>query len=171
MKKKYGFTLIESLISISVLAALSGTAINYAVDHSKEIKILNHGNLPLTLIKAVDRRVEIDGYVFSHWASLPSANNTSDVLKFAETAFISRYNTECGLATGWGPVLDDAKTEKLISCSIKNNKYSYYDYQIKLGKSNEESLLNFDVIMRLNSKYSLADDEMLTCEFMSVSVR
>lgn len=157
-KTKKGFSLIETMISISILTVVLASIMNYVVKNRTESKFLSNGNVALKIIKATDRRVEIDGYDFNLWSGLPAATNTEQTLKFAKQAFISRYNTECGVSGGWEPVLDEAKQEKLISCLIENEKTSHYDYQVKYNKNNEDSLMRLDVIMRLKTNFSLKED-------------
>lgn len=160
-KRNKGFTLLESILALSIFGIMLTGGLKVTSDFVKDANIDNHANLPLKIIKAVDRRVEIDGYGFSLWSGLPQGLNTDEVLEFAEKAFISRYNNECGRSDGWEPVIEESRNEKLVPCNIKEQEFRYYDFQIKMDQNNEGSLMNFDIIMRLNSEFNMIDDKLL----------
>ena len=72
---------------------------------------------------------------------MPEENKTTkETLEFAERAFVSSKNTECGKSNGWVPVLEDSSTIKLISCQFSKQKLSHYDLTLNYTQNNENAL-------------------------------
>lgn len=155
-KSNRGYTLFETMLAVGLLTGAMATGATVVYKYAEEAKYMSYGNLPQILIKAVDRRIEIDGYNADLWSALPQTNNSTEkVLDFAEKAFISRTNTKCGVASGWQPQLAEASNEKLVACNIKAQRYEHYDYTLSFSKNNENALQSFDVVLRLNSDLEL----------------
>ena len=158
-KGKSGFTLIETIVSMFIVGAVIVAGFKFIIDELEDSNYRNHAQMPIKIIKAVDRRIEIDGYEYGKWSSLPSADNTDGVLNFAQNAFISKNNPECGLSTGWEPELPDANNDMLIPCSFSKSEYKIYDYQLIKGENNEKEISFVSVVIKLKSQYSLDKDD------------
>lgn len=159
--KKQGLTLIETMLSISLLSTgvLTG---GYIIKGQLENETAQrHANFALTLIKLIDRRIEIDGYDYTQWLSLSNPTNTNDLINFSKKAFVSKNNLECGLSDGWSPLLDEASDIALIPCNFGDTSYKMYDFQLQKGQNNEGFLENIDVIMKLNSSISMEEEGTL----------
>ncbi len=158
-RKNRGFTLIETIAAILIVAAVVLTALNYGIKAIKQANYDQHANLALNIIKAADRRVEVDGYDYDSWATLPSAPNTDALISFSRKAFISKFNSECGASDGWVPELEESKKEALIDCNFSKDNYGLYDFKMIKSSDMENKLASFDIIMKINSKYSLDEKD------------
>lgn len=161
--KNKGFTIIEAILATSLISAGSVVAIKKIIDTTEEESQLSAFSPVSTMIKAVDQRIKIDGYDFDLWLNLNSSpSKTTEVLDFANKAFISAKNKDCGSASGWVPQIEEYDDIRLISCDFVNQKISHYDLQLKYNKNNENTLYNFDIIMKIKSKYELKNETFLT---------
>ena len=162
LKRKKGFTLFEAMLSSIVIAGGTATVLDYAIEQQEEDNQLN-AFLPVsTIIKGVDQRVKIDGYNIELWNNLQEKTMTTmETLKFAEKAFVSSKNLECGKADGWNPVLEDSATIKLIPCNFTEQRLSHYDLILNYTQNNENLLYTVDLLLKLKSKYKLSEDYLL----------
>ena len=158
--KKTGFTLIESLLALSLVSGSIVYGVDYTLKSLEEAKYKQHANLPLQIIKAIDRRIEVDGYSSDLWTGLPTSSNTEDMLNYSKNAFIAKGNLNCGLSTGWVPQLSDASTLELIPCNLGQDKYTIYDYQLLTSNNIDGYISSQDIIMRLNSNIDIKEDDI-----------
>tara|TARA_Y100000588_G_scaffold153442_1_gene167595 strand:- start:59582 stop:62881 length:3300 start_codon:yes stop_codon:yes gene_type:complete len=162
IKNKKGFTLLEAMLSTVVIASGTAGVINYVIEKQEEDNQLNTFLPVSSIIKAVDQRVKIDGYNINLWNNLPEENKTTkETLEFAERAFVSSKNTECGKSNGWVPVLEDSSTIKLISCQFSKQKLSHYDLTLNYTQNNENALYTVDLLLKLKPKYKLEEEYLL----------
>ncbi len=160
-KNNKAFTLFETMLSISLLSTGVMTGAYFLKAQMEEDNAKRHANFTMSIIKLVDRRIEVDGYSFTSWDLLPNPSNTSELVDFTKRAFVSKNNLECGLSNGWEPLLDTASAEKLMPCDFGESSYKLYDYQLQKGQNNEGFLRNVDVIMKLNSSISMSEEGVL----------
>lgn len=159
--KKRGLTLIETMLSMSLLSAGVLTGAHVIKEKIESDNAQRHASFALSILKLVDRRVEIDGYLANRWDSLPNPTSTAELIDFSKKAFISKNNLECGLSTGWEPLLEEASDIALIPCSFGEQMYKLYDFQLFRGQNNENMLQNVDVIMRLNPSTQMDEEGVL----------
>lgn len=160
IKNKKGMTMIESIVALSLVAGVTIGVVDYSKSALEEARFKKSAVIPLQIIKAVDRRIEIDGYSSSLWGSLPSTNNTDELIAYSKKAFISKNNLECGQSDAWIPQLETAKTDALIPCDFGLEPSKYYDYKMLTTSDLRGKLTSQDIIIKLKSDYDMIDDNL-----------
>lgn len=160
LNKKKGMTLIETIMATLFVVGAVATTTSFTIDYVKDENNLSNANLPLGLVKAVDQRIKIDGYNYNLWSSLPNRTNTdAELSSFIEKAFTSRMNSECGVADGWLPNMEEAEDISLLPCFFKDFSSNRYDEFVSISQNNIEMLSSFDIILRLKAKHDLNNQE------------
>ena len=165
IKKNKGVSLFESLCGSILVLGLITSAVNLSIEELKKRELLSQANLPITLLKAVDMRIAIDGYNYSLW-TFPEKLNTRSLIKdFSNNNFISRFNMKCGKTNGWKPQSDINKNQKiksnLISCGQDFGSNKMYEMEILQSKSNDNKLKSFEIILKLNNKFQMTKENIL----------
>lgn len=161
-KKKEGFTLIETLLALTVLgASVAGGIVGYTkLNNYLEQKSITKDIT--TVLRAVDSRVSIDGYSYGLWKGSDSLSGLSDVSMFIKQNFISRHDPVCGQADGWEPQLDEEKNRRFVDCDFWNKKLPF-NADITINKSgSSQGFLNriellIDIPAENTSKESLQE--------------
>lgn len=146
LNRKKGFTLVESLIALSVLGlALAGgmkgtQKVNQYISQKAMTKDIT------TILRAVDTRVSIDGYSYGFWPNDNEVTGLPEIAPFIQQAFISRNNAECGQADGWQPQLDTELDRNFVSCDFWQTKLPFNSAMtIRTFETSEGFLGSFDI--------------------------
>lgn len=125
---KNGFTLIESMIAISMgSVALAATFMTLENKYHNQ-KVENLSKDISSIIEGFDKRVGNDGFELNLWSKFSGSNyqfnNRQQVQEFLAKAFIARSADGCGAIDGWQPIKDDPVDEaykdqfKFIPCNL-----------------------------------------------------
>lgn len=144
IKKIKGVSLLEAMISISLLVVLSAGVLYYMAEKNKKYNAEIFGLEVLSYVKLVDNKVVTSNYYADQWKPL-TAYGYPDFKNFMYNNFNS-VGTACGAADGWVPIVDRSnnnveqfkersdseKTEinntnnkKLLDCQYFKTKYYY----------------------------------------------
>lgn len=126
MNKK-GFTLIESMVAVSVSALIAIGGTTYLLSKAKDSKIDAISSKMVKIVSAVDQRVYIDKYDIGLWPPTTSYVTTTQVNKFLTREFIAK-TASCGdPINGWVPEIKDPSDAnevaykeglKLVPCDV-----------------------------------------------------
>lgn len=130
-KKQYGMSLIEVLLSLTVLSIVSLGFIQWAAEQKEKELQANFSKEISGLLSAVDKRLIIDGL---------SENDLLTQLdddKFIQKAFISK-DQECGNKNdGWNP--KNGENLMLLPCNMWKQKIPYgFDIEPSVISSNDK---------------------------------
>lgn len=136
MKKIKGITLLESVVSLALIASLLTGAIYFYVEKTKKQNSEIFGLEILKYIKLVDEKTASSGYREDKWVK-KNANDFSSFKDFMYNNFNS-VGTNCGLSNGWVPVVDRTNIETEQFKERSNSE------KTKIEESNKKSLINCD---------------------------
>ncbi len=119
LSKKNGVTLIESLLGLSVIGALTTSYITLTSDERDEVKYNLLAEDLSTIITAIDTRLAIDGYNTNHWNTL-SWNDKDIGKELLSKQLRSKHLKEC--KGEWEPLIEEEKEAELVSCDLWKNK-------------------------------------------------
>ena len=154
--KKNGFTLIETLISLSILGGVSVAGMQYVADErEKEISYSLIKNVN-DIINAVDSRILIDGYDPDLWNKL-SWNNENEIIDdLVKKDLQTSSNCTGGL---WNPTVNAESETILLPCNFSLNAESL-DIDMSANIKNDSSgfIQKFDIILNFKNDQSLTDN-------------
>lgn len=123
MKNK-GFTLFEALLSVMILGSIStGTILNQVENRNKN-KRLKFIEESLSIVKAVDHRIAIDGYDSDLWSKLKWNGEEEIVNSLIKEELTSKYHDKCN-GGKWKPATNAEKNTKLISCNLWEHRRNF----------------------------------------------
>jgi type II secretory pathway pseudopilin PulG len=145
---KNGFTLIESVLALSLAGAGTTLLLAHQSDESKKTEALIFANQVTSIINAVDHRVAIDGYDPLLW-SKTSWSNEEDIVKNLISKDLVSVNSNCG-GGSWVPtVASEAKT-KLTECNLwKNRKNIDMSMSANMNLDTVGFIQSFDLIFKI----------------------
>lgn len=121
---KNGFTLFEALLSVMVLGSISTGIILKEVENRNQNERLRFIDEAMSIVKAVDHRIAIDGYDPDLWTKLKWDNEEDIVNSLIKEDLISQYHDKCS-GGKWKPAINSENNTKLIECNLwqsrKNN--------------------------------------------------
>jgi type II secretory pathway pseudopilin PulG len=134
MKKIKGITLLESIVSLALIAALVTGAIYFYVEKTKKQNSEIFGLEVLKYIKLVDEKTAMSGFREDQWPK----KNSSDFSSFKNFMYnnFNSVGTNCGVNDGWTPIVDRTNTE---TDQFKERSQSEKE---KINEINEKSLVN-----------------------------
>lgn len=115
--KRNGITLIETMITLSVLSAASASLMLNKIETSKEEQKIVFIKEAKKIIEAVDHRIAIDGYDISKWASRTWDSEDAIVNDLIGKELTSAYLTNCD-GGGWNPSQTSERKTKLLPCNL-----------------------------------------------------
>ena len=147
MKIKKGYTLIESLIAITLISFSATTIMGYGIEKINELKIKKIGSEMNELLKGIDVRLFIDGYNSNYWEQ-KSWNKKSNIDDLIQKE-LQGINSICKTGT-WKP-LNKEFDLSLVDCELlKNNKFNI----------NINFILKDKKIKDVNMGYSFENDKL-----------
>lgn len=180
MKKIKGVSLIEGMISISLLIALATGVIYYLAEQTKKDHSEIFGLEVLNYIKLVDNKVATSNYYIDQWP-VHNAYGYADFKTFVYNNF-NAVGTTCGVTDGWVPIVDRSNNEieqykersdselavidelnnkKLIDCDYFKSKNYYLGLtpQVRVTVDNNNKYLDsVDFIFSYESDKDLQDN-------------
>jgi type II secretory pathway pseudopilin PulG len=137
-KNKKGLTIIESLMALSILAITITGLLILVNEYSKQTTLRAFSNDFVSIMNAVARRTQHDGYSFQRWQE--NGNRASDgndfiawtdndevVDEFFGRFLVAQGNTTCGInPEGWQPheysAPESMSSKALVSCILFENR-------------------------------------------------
>ena len=126
---KNGFTIIESILAMTIAGILSTTMIQYQVEKKKEINQKIFANDIHSIIKGIDQRISVDGYEYDLWTKKTWNNTTLNKLIKED---LQAINSSCGKGK-WTPKNGDNKL-KLVNCDLMDKLIYKLNIDIKIEK-------------------------------------
>lgn len=155
MNTKSGFTLIESMIALSVSSLVAVGGVTYLLSEAEAAKMDSVTSKIVKLVSAVDQRVYIDKYDITLWPAVQSYVTTNQVNDFLKREFIAK-TASCGDSTsGWSPVIDDPsdvsevtykESLKLVPCTVWSSTNAEFGLEVSSkfnGTATELRNVNF----------------------------
>lgn len=148
---KNGFTLIESMIALSITASIAGVTINEVSDHNKDIygkKIALDIN---NILNAVNNRIAIDGYDPDLWINTSWADRhiiRNELIKKE----LNTINSICPNGK-WNPIGTSNDDITLLNCDLYKNESN-----IDINLSAEITTDTLDFINGFNIYFSFNNE-------------
>ena len=139
MKKIKGVTLLEALVSLTLISSLVTGVVYLYVEKTKVTNSEIFGLEVLKYVKLVDEKVSISGYRADHWPT-KNSNDFSGFKNFMYSNF-NAVGTACGISNGWVPIVD---------------RTNYETDQYKERPDTEKERLN-----------EINDKELINCEYFN----
>ncbi len=150
---KYGFTIIESLLALTIAGAGAITLINQNAKEAQKNQALSFSNDIVTIINAVDHRISIDGYDPSLWTKTNWANENEIVNDLLGKELVST-GSHCSGGMWTPSILSELKT-KLIPCQLwKQRKNIEVNMNAEIGIDSVGFIQNFDLIFTFSNQSS-----------------
>lgn len=152
--KNNGFTLIETLIGVSVIGVLSAGALSNLIEETERDSVTGFIIESASVIRAVDGRIAIDGYDPLLWNKLSWTHEADIVNNLIGKELTSKYLTTCS-GGDWEPSVISERDSKLIACDlwkyrkvddlnmyaeITQDSVGYINkFELQIGFNNDES--------------------------------
>lgn len=114
-----GFSILESMLSVSIIMIISAGIIYWVVERQKTENAVIMGQDIVKVISAIDKRINIDGLNSNNFKNGKNWNNSEDVINMLKNEFITKESS-CGKTNGWEPQSEDDKDLKLLPCNFWN---------------------------------------------------
>ncbi|WP_119565120.1 hypothetical protein [Vibrio cholerae] len=121
---KNGFTLFEALLSVMVLGSISTGIILKEVENRNQNERLRFIDEAMSIVKAVDHRIAIDGYDPDLWTKLKWDNDEDIVNSLIKEDLTSQYHDKCE-GGKWNPAISTENQTKLISCNLWGSRRNF----------------------------------------------
>ncbi|MGY5673809.1 hypothetical protein [Vibrio cincinnatiensis] len=121
---KNGFTLFEALLSVMVLGSISTGIILKEVESRNQNERLRFIDEAMSIVKAVDHRIAIDGYDPDLWTKLKWDNEEDIVNSLIKEDLTSQYHDKCS-GGKWKPETNAESNTKLISCNLWGSRRNF----------------------------------------------
>ncbi|EKO3660952.1 tail fiber protein [Vibrio metschnikovii] len=121
---KNGFTLFEALLSVMVLGSISTGIILKEVENRNQNERLRFIDEAMSIVKAVDHRIAIDGYDPDLWTKLKWDNEEDIVNSLIKEDLTSQYHDKCS-GGKWKPAISAENNTKLISCNLWDHRRNF----------------------------------------------
>lgn len=121
---KNGFTLFEALLSVMVLGSISTGIILKEVENRNQNERLRFIDEAMSIVKAVDHRIAIDGYAPDLWTKLKWDNEEDIVNSLIKEELTSQYHDKCE-GGKWNPAISTENQTKLISCNLWGSRRNF----------------------------------------------
>ncbi|EOX3381165.1 phage tail protein [Vibrio cholerae] len=121
---KNGFTLFEALLSVMVLGSISTGIILKEVENRDQNERLRFIDEAMSIVKAVDHRIAIDGYDPDLWSKLKWESEEEIVNSLIKEELTSQYHDKCS-GGKWKPETNAESNTKLISCNLWDHRRNF----------------------------------------------
>ncbi|EKO3892291.1 hypothetical protein P0F32_003488 [Vibrio metschnikovii] len=121
---KNGFSLFEALLSVMVLGSISTGIILKEVENRNQNERLRFIDEAMSIVKAVDHRIAIDGYDPDLWTKLKWDNEEDIVNSLIKEDLTSQYHDKCE-GGKWNPAISTENQTKLISCNLWGSRRNF----------------------------------------------
>ncbi|PHX05456.1 type IV pilus modification PilV family protein [Vibrio splendidus] len=113
--KKYGFTLIESLIGLSISAIAVGGIMKFQAKNTEKELTQRFIDQSYEIVRAVDHRIAVDGYDPDLWTNKTWKNESEIVNNLINKSLTSKHLKNCSGGT-WNPAINSEQKTKIIAC-------------------------------------------------------
>ena len=127
--KKNGFTLVESLIAVSISAIAAISVITFSVGQSNDAKSKFLSNDINAILNGIDQKLSVDGYDIISWNK---QNWNTDTLNLLINEELQATNSKCGSGT-WSPINGD-NSLSLVPCDLFKKINYPLDINVKIEK-------------------------------------
>lgn len=155
MELKKGFTLVETLVSVSILGAVSLGVLKTTMDNTKTETTSNFIEEAVSIVSAIDKRISIDGYDPLLWGKTSWANQEEIITDLIDKRLTSKHSTVCSGGL-WEPQVATEEKAKLIQCGLWKGKI-HDEFEIKAHMGSDSS----GYIQRFEMQISFKDQESL----------
>lgn len=156
-KNKKGFTLVETLLAVGVAGATSSLLIYNQSIKDQDNEMEKFSNELYSIISAMDKRLNIDGYDESKWSKQKWNNESEIVTSLLTKEFIAK-DSKCENGT-WEPE-DSAATEiNLVQCGLwKNRKGLDLTMSAEITKDSVDFIQGLDLYLTFNEVSVFEED-------------
>jgi hypothetical protein len=162
MKKNLGMSLIEALLSLSILSIIALSAIQWAAEKQEKEFMLSFSKDLNGLLAAVDKRLVIDGL---NENNLEEQLNSEDFGQSINLAFVSKDHNCGNKNDGWKPI--NGENFLLLPCDMWNKKVPF-GFNIKSNVVYEKSTV-YEVSFILSiSKKNLERNKSLLIQIHNI---
>ena len=158
LKKTLGVTLIEALISLSLISTVAITGTTFYLDIQKNDLLNIETKRIESVIKGLDKRFELEGYSSLLWQQNMSGNTNAEVTNILSRSLVSKFNRECGLADGWTPQYEKEKDKALMACNLLDFTDSRFFFEFNLN-IDPNRLINSGVLLITLSESNMNEEK------------
>jgi prepilin-type N-terminal cleavage/methylation domain-containing protein len=115
-----GYTIVEVLIAMSVLGAVSVAGIASQMEENEKAESIKFINEAVDIVSAVDTRLSVDGYDENLWVRRDWSNE-NEIVNFLISQQLNPVGSSCS-GGNWTPELAIENNSKLISCNQWENR-------------------------------------------------
>lgn len=124
-----GLTLIETMVSLTLLTLIILGSLNYFIQRQEKIQAKKLSNDMILVLNAVDKKLQLDAFNKSSWKN-NSWDNNDDFLNILIKKELRTSNSSCGLSDGWQTDLVNEPLT-LVPCDRWNGNKIPFDLNIK----------------------------------------
>lgn len=155
--KKSGFTLIETLIGVSIGMTVLIGFLTLMVQQNKTTSIQIFVNEAYDIVKAVDHRISIDGYSPTTWNKTSWVDENEIVDSLINKELTAKESTDCADGT-WEPISAAAKETKLLKCKLwSNRKKNGEKMSAEIKTDSAGFIRNFSLYINIPNKDDFKD--------------
>jgi type II secretory pathway pseudopilin PulG len=155
IKNSKGLTLLETLISVTLLSLLILGTTLYFISRVETMRTKKLGNDIVLILSAIDRKMQIDAYDTASWKK-SSWNNKDEFINELVAKELRTSNSSCGVSGGWvTSLVKDPLT--LVPCSRWSGTKLPFKIEVKAhfekitNPSGTENISLFNIDYYLNS--------------------
>ncbi|EPF5720257.1 hypothetical protein ACSTAT_001534 [Vibrio cholerae] len=149
---KNGFTLFEALLSVMVLGSISTGIILKEVENRNQNERLRFIDEAMSIVKAVDHRIAIDGYDPDLWTKLKWDNEEEIVNSLIKEDLTSQYHDKCS-GGNWKPAISAENNTKLISCNLWGSRRNFGEtIKAELREDSFGFIQGFDLLISFDDE-------------------
>lgn len=146
-KKNKGMSLIETLLSVTVVMAIVISVLYWYLENQREQQSIIFGKDLVSIITAFDKRIHVDGWDSDNFKNGKDWTGSPAVISMLNTEFIAK-NASCGNNKNWVPVLDKEKSTKLIPCNLWSKVPYDLNADAKITSDVDGYVKNFTVVFK-----------------------
>lgn len=119
--KKKGFTLLEAMITVSAISAVSIGFVHQKIEDNRDNEAYKVIQEAASIVQAVDHRIALDGYATGLWSQQQWSNSNAVINDLIKGDLTSRFLTDCS-AGNWSPLSAKEQQTHLIECDLWTGK-------------------------------------------------
>lgn len=150
LKKHSGITLIETLISLTVVVAVALGVIFWYLESQREQQATVFGKDIVSIVTAFDKRIHIDGLDLNNFKNGSEWSSSGALMNMLNTEFSAKDST-CGGTTNWVPVLAEENKTQLIPCNLWAKIPYNFNAKAKITADTKGYIKSFRVIFQAKS--------------------
>ncbi len=157
MKKNIkGLTLIETMVSLTLLTLIILGSLNYFIQRQEKIQAKKLSNDMILILNAVDKKMQLDAFNKNSWIN-SNWDNNEDFLNVLVKKELRTSNSSCGVSDGWKTDLVNEPLT-LIPCDRWNGNKLPFDLNVKAGYTYENKN-GIEVINNFKIDYYFKNDK------------